>query len=108
MKRSAAILMMLLSPGMVFLAVAMCCVLMPQCYVETHCHEQEGFAVSGSCCSLPDAGASSVTLHASHFTLTAPETSATPVAPDAIVARSFQAASPAPLDSSPPVLTLRI
>jgi hypothetical protein len=108
MKRPAAILMTLLSPGVVFLALTMCCILMMQCQTETHCHEMDGLAISGTCCSLPDAGASGVTLHASHFTLTAPESPATPAAPEAVTFRRLAPASATPLDSSPLTLTLRL
>jgi len=108
MKRSTAILMTLLSPGLVFVALLMCCALMPQCHGETHCHEMEGFTVSGSCCSLPDAGSSGVTLHTSHFTLAVPETPATPAPVSTPVAYSFETHNSTPLDSSPPVLSLRI
>ena len=108
MKRSVAILMTLLSPGVVFLALTMCCAFMPQCHAETHCHEMEGTLISGSCCSLPDVGTSSVTLHASHFTLAAPEVSATPVVPEAPTSNTFVPARSTPLDASPPVLALRV
>jgi len=110
MKRSATIAMILLSPGMMLVALAMCCAFMgpAECHLQSDCHEEQT-AVSGSCCAVFDGGPATATLHSAQFTLAPPGDLTTP----APVAQSEVAAAVAPvlaavLDASPPALSLRI
>ena len=101
--------MMLLSPGLMLVGMAMCCAFMGpgECHTLSHCHEEQT-AVSGSCCAAFEGGPSTATLHSAQFTLAAPSNLSmpTPVAQPEIA--SVTAVFPTVLDASPPVLSLRI
>lgn len=107
MKRSAAILMTLLTPGVVFLALAMGCIFMSHGKCETHECCEGLTTVSAPCCNF-QAGQSGPSLTASQFTLAAPDASVTVAPVSAAAGYTTAAIHSTPLDSSPPVLTLRL
>jgi hypothetical protein len=108
MKRSVAILTTLLTPGVVFVALAMGCVLMSHGVCESHdCCEGQTM-LSAPCCPDFQAAQAGASLHASQFTLAAPEATAIGVEVATPTFSAMAGVTSKPLDSSPPVLTLRL
>lgn len=108
MKRAVAISMALLSPGMVMLALTLCCLYtMPECPMQATCHEQN-MLHSGSCCPSVETGPAQASLHSYQFVLSVPM-SAQDLNSAADVHLTSAVHTPAlPLSSALPVLNLRV
>ena len=108
MKRVVAISLTLLSPGMVMLALTLCCLYaMPECPMQAACHE-ENMLKSGSCCPSVETGPAQVSLHSSLFVLSTPQEAQIISLAPAVQVISTVNISALPLSSSPPVLNLRV
>ena len=111
MKRLAAVSLVLLSPGILLPAVALCCVYtMPECpahEMTPSCHQQDTLRAA-DCCAKVEAVPAKASLSSAHFTLSAP---ASRFVQDTGFEQlegppAFHAA--AVLAASPPVLNLRV
>ena len=108
MKRLASVSLVLLSPGILLPAVALCCVYtMPECPMTPSCHQQDTLRAA-SCCAKVDAGPASAWLNSALFTLAPPASRFVQDTGFEQHGLSAFHVAPAPLSASPPVLNLRV
>lgn len=108
MKKLAAISLVLLSPGMLLLAMTLCCIYtMPECPMPPSCHPQDVLRAE-TCCAKVEAVPATASLQSSHFTLAVPVNHfVQDTGFEQLGTFAFHAAV-VPLSASPPVLNLRV
>ncbi len=108
MKRLAAVSLVLLSPGILLPAVALCCLYtMPECPMTPSCHQEDTWRAA-DCCAAVEAGPTAVSLRSAHFTLAALVNRLVQDTGFGQLGSSAFHAAAAPLSASPPVLNLRV
>ncbi len=110
MRRCLAATLLLLSPGMLLMAMTVCCAFsmaMPDCHMPPSCHEPDALRPA-TCCASFDAGPAKTALHSGQFTPAPPHEFPADVS-STLTEPLLEFASGAPLVfGSPPVFNLRI